>query len=177
MYSYDRTAEGPSDYDQAIEVLDRELKPFPKKHGWWDPPHNYGVNSAIMELNGWYFTILPLFAAKIAYRPKSDRFPEGIVIDPNWAPVKGHTGPHTANTAAIFVKAAKAAPSVQDSVKQELKSIETHFKVDIPASVQSKLIGESLKVAQRRWGVDRLRRRKILVPFDGSKPIELGSFD
>jgi len=180
MYSYDRTAgadsEEQSDYQSAMGVLNRDLKKLPKGNGWWDPPHNYVVNSAIMELNGWFFTILPFGAGRIAYRPKSDTSPEGIVIDPKWSPRDNHNGPHTAKMAEALVKGVKAAPSVQASVQQELKNIEQHFKIDIPASIQSKLVGESLKVAQRRWGVDGLRRRKILVPFDGSKPFELSSW-
>lgn len=184
MYSYDRREAGeldtvldeqPDDYGQASEYLNKNLQAL-QHHGWWDPGHNYVVNGALMALNGWVFTIMPFRAAKTAYRPKSDRFPEGIVIDPNWAP-DDKDGPWTAKTADIFVRYAKTRPSIEESVRQELADIERHFKVEIPSGVKSKLIGESQKVAKRRWGVDRLRRKKILVPFDGSKPIQLGSWD
>lgn len=185
MYSYDRRTAGdfdnngpdeqPDDYAQATAVLNRDLEALPK-HGWWSPPNNYVVNGALMNLNGWIFTILPFHAGKTAYRPASGRFPEGIVIDPNWAP-DGKDGPWSGKMAEAFAKYAKAQPNVQETVRRELADIERHFKVQIPDNVKAKLVGESLKVAKRRWGVDRLRRRKILVPFDGSKPVELGSWD
>jgi hypothetical protein len=184
MYSYDRRTAGefdgppdeqPDDYGQATAVLNKELEALPK-HGWWSPPHNYVVNGALMNLNGWVFTILPFRAEKKAYRPASDRLPEGIVIDPNWAS-DGKDGPWSGKMAEAFAKYAKSQPSIPDTVRRELTAIEHHFKIQIPASVQSALIADSLKVAKRRWGLDRLRRRNILIPFDGGKPITLGSWD
>jgi hypothetical protein len=185
MYSYDRRTAGelddngldeqPNDFAQATTVLNQELEVL-SKNGWWSPPHNYVVNGAMMNLNGWVFTILPFRADKKAYRPAGDRFPEGIVIDPNWAS-DGKDGPWSGKMAEAFAKYAKTQPSVPDTVRRELADIERHFKVQIPDSVKAKLVGDSLKVAKRRWGVDRLRRRNILVPFDGSKPITLGSWD
>ncbi len=184
MYSYDRRTAGefdnlpdeqPDDYGQATAALNKELEALPK-HGWWSPPHNYVVNGALMNLNGWVFTILPFRAAKTAYRPASDRSPEGIVIDPKWEP-DGKDTPWTGKAAEAFAKYAKVQPSVPDSVRKELADLERHFKINIPASVQSSLINDSLKVAKRRWGVDGLRRKRILVPFDGGKPIQLGSWD
>lgn len=179
MYSYDRRTAAEADqtdeFSQTTAVLNKELEALPK-HGWWSPPHNYVVNGALMALNGWVFTIMPFRPGKTAYRPASDRFPEGIVIDPNWAPDDKDT-PWTAKAALAFANYAKAQPSISDTVRRELADIERHFKIEIPASVQSNLISESLKVAKRRWGVDRLRRKKILIPFDGGKPIQLGSWD
>lgn len=184
MYTYDRRTAGEFDalpdeqedgYGQAQTVLNKELVALPK-HGWWSPPNNYVVNGSLMALNGWVFTILPFRANLTAYRPAGDRFPEGIVIDPNWAS-DGKDAPWTGKAAEVFARYAKAQPSVPDTVRKELTSIERHFKIEIPASVQAKLVGDSLKVAQRRWGVDRLRRKKILIPFDGGKPVQLGSWD
>ena len=181
MYSYDREAneslpdEQPDDFGQATEYLNKNLTAL-KHHGWWDPAHNYVVNGALLALTGWVFTIMPFRAGKTAYRPASDRFPEGIVIDPNWTP-DDKDGPWTAKVADIFVRYAKTRPSVQDTVRDELAGIERHFTISIPSALKAKLIAESPKVALRRWGVDRLRRKKILMPFDGSKPIQLGSWD
>jgi hypothetical protein len=184
MYSYDRRQAGeldtvpdeqPDDYGQAFEFLNKNLEALPK-HGWWSPPHNYVVNGALMAINGWVYTILPFRAGKTAYRPARDGKPEGIVIDPGWSP-DDKDGPWTGKVAEIFTRFAKTQPSVPDTVRQELADIERHFKVEIPASLKSTIIGESLKVAKRRWGVDRLRRKKILMPFDGSRPIQLGSWD
>lgn len=185
MYSYDRRRvagdfdttqdEQPSDYSLATEVLNKELESL-KNHGWWSPPHNYVVNGALMNLNGWVFTILPFRASKTAYRPASSSLPEGIVIDPNWAS-DGKDTPWTPKAAEAFAKYAKAQPTVPDTIRRELSDIERHFGIQIPSALQAILVNDSLKVAKRRWGVDRMGRKKILMPFDGSKPIKLGSWD
>lgn len=179
MYSYDRTAadEGPSEYDQAISTLEKELEAL-KGHGWWKAPHNYVVNSALMGFNGWIFTILPFRAKLTAYRP-AGRLPEGIVIDPSWRPDPRTDRPldHTPKAAELLIRIVNQSESVPDTVRGELAAIEATFKIQIPSGIQSNLVSESLKVAKRRWGVDRLRQKRILVPLDGSKPIQLGSWD
>ena len=170
--------EEKSDGAQMLEYLEANAKRFKKGHAWWVPPHNLAINSALMAVNLWRFTILPFQAGRTAYRPAGDRFPEGIVIDPNWDPFeRDRTFNHGLKTAEVLVKVAKAQPSISESVKDELESIERHFKIQIPPGIVSHLVGQSLKVAERRWGVDGLRRKRILVPFDGGKSIELGSWD
>jgi len=175
--------EGPSDFKQCMEYLDKHLTKFPKKNGWWDPPNNLAINSALMGLNLWCFVILPRFAGSAAaYRPKTDRLPEGIVIDPRWDPAPRSLGgnetyPHTAKTAEVLVKQISNVHDVRFTVNYQLGWIEKEYGVKIPSSVQSKLVGDALKIATRRWGTDGLRRKRILVPFDGSKSIELGSWD
>lgn len=179
MYSYDRrekAADFDADYSQATEALNKELEVLQNGKAWWSPPHNYVVNGALMNLNGWVYTILPFRAALTAYRPAKNGKPEGIVIDPNWAP-DDKDGEWTGKMAEAFAKYAKAQPGIQDTVRQELAGIERHFKIEIPNALKTVIVNDSLKVAKRRWGVDRLRRKKILMPFDGSKPIQLGSWD
>jgi hypothetical protein len=177
MYSYDRRATDlDSAYAQATEVLNQNLEVLQNGKAWWSPPHNYVVNGAMMNLNGWVYTILPFRAAVTAYRGAKNGKPEGIVIDPNWAS-DGKDGEWAGGMAEAFAKYAKAQPSIQDTVRGELASIERHFKIEIPSALKAAIIGDSLKVAKRRWGVDRLRRKRILMPFDGSKPIQLGSWD
>ncbi len=166
-----------TEYTKMVAFLDQNMKKLKKGSAWWLPPHNFVLNSALMNLNCWYFSILPFRSATTAYRQKSDRLPEGIVIDPNWKPFQNSEGSHVLAAAEHAFKMAKTHPSVSDSVKRELEVIENHFKVQIPPSVASTLIGQSLKIAERRWGTDGLRRKKILVPFDGSKSIPLGSWD
>ena len=173
-----------SPYDKMEELLNKEMTRFPKKGGWWNPPHNYAINWSLTGLNTWMFVILPLFAEKKAYRPANPErgMPEGIVIDPNWTPVHhdpthGDTVAANVRNAEMLIRFAKAAHKVEETVKLELQWIETQFGIKIPAGVESKLVKDSLKVATRRWGTDRLRRKKILIPLDGSKSIELGSWD
>lgn len=164
----------------AVAYFESKLTTHKKgnKRAWWDPPHNMLINETLMgTLNLWDFTILPFHASKTAYRPASTRFPEGIVIDPNWSSVTGDSYPETPRVCELMVEKVKAAESIDQSVKDELASIESHFKITIPDAIKTKLVAESVKTADRRWGVDRLRRRKILIPFDGSKPIQLGSWD
>jgi hypothetical protein len=175
--------EGPSDFKQCIEYLDKHLTKFPKKNAWWDPPNNLAINSALMGLNLWCFSILPNFAGSAAtYRPKTDRLPEGIVIDPRWVPAPRSLGgnetyPHTAKVAEILVRQVSKVNDVQYMVKYQLDWIEKEYKIQIPSSVQSSLVGDALKVATRKWGVNGLRQKRILIPFDGSKSIQLGGWD
>ncbi len=184
MHSYDRRVaedfentpdEQPDDFGTATEFLNKNLEALPK-HGWWQPPHNYVVNGSLMALNGWVFTILPFHAKLTAYRPAKDNSPEGIVIDPNWGS-DDKDAPWSGKAAEIFTRYLKTRPSIPDTVRQELAAIERVFKIEIPSALQSTIIGDSIKVAKRRWGVDRLRRKKILMPFDGGRPIQLGSWD
>ena len=174
--------EEESDFTKAARRLSAELTPTKKKSGWWDPPHNYLINMTLMgTLNCWVFSILPKFAAKTAYRPASGSQPEGLVIDPSWnpdyaGPTKGETFDPTDKALDILIREAKSMVNVQHTVQHELKWVETKFGVEIPAKIQSDLIQGALKVAARRWGVNRLTQKRILVPFDGSKSQELSSW-
>lgn len=170
----------PADEFDAVKDLDVRLTRFKKskRPGWWDPPHSLGVNETLMgTLNLWEFTIMPFNAAKRAYRPASARFPEGIVIDPNWASASDGAYPETPRVCELVTEMVKKSKTIDQVVRDELDSIEQHFGVKVPEAIRSKLLGEALKTAERRWSTDRLRRRNILVPFDGSKPITLGSWD
>jgi hypothetical protein len=167
--------EEKSDYGHMVDYLDQNAKKFKKGHAWWVPPHNLAINAALMEMNFWYFTVRPRFSK--VYRPASDRFPEGLIIDPDWNSFKDPGWTHTKNAAEKAVELAKRMRTVPEAVKQDLKEMEAAAGVNFPDSIVSRIVNDSLKVAERRWGTDRLRRRKILVPFDGSKPMELGSWD
>lgn len=171
----------PADEFDAVKDLDARLTRFKKskRPGWWEPGHSLGINETLMgTLNMWEFTILPFNAAKRAYRAAGPRFPEGIVIDPNWASTRD-TGayPETPRVCEILTGMVKKSDPIEQVVRTELESIEQHFSVKIPDAIKTKLVGDSVKTAERRWDTDRLRRRNILVPFDGSKPITLGSWD
>lgn len=185
MSSQSRTAEDDSEAGQAEKTLNAELKRFPKKSAWWDEPKNYAINMTLMgTLNDWRFSILPMRAAAIGYRPANPErnMPEGIVIDPGWTtqsgdPVGGGSAidPTPANVAEL-IKFAKSQPTVQQTVAHELRWLETKFGIKVPSEIEAKLVREAPKVASRRWGINRLRVKKILLPFDGSKAIELSSW-
>ena len=163
---------------KATDILNEKLTPFKKGHGWWMPPYNLAINTALSNMNCWEFTILPMFAKKTAYRPASKDKPEGLVIDPNWTSVKDlDIGYSDIGKLNRIIDKLPTVDTVEDSVKHEIADVERHFKVEVPAAVKAYLMKEMPKFAVRRWGANRLRRKKILVPFDGSKPIELGSWD
>lgn len=168
-----------ADIQAVFDILDRDLTKFPKKHGWWDPPKNLAINSALMGLNLWQFSILPFHPEKRAYRVERDGRPEGIVIKPNWHPYNNNTYPdNNPELADKLVKAVKGIGiKLQDTVVAELRFIETKFGVKIPDFIEAKLKNECVKIATRRWSTDRLRLKDTLIPFDGSKAIELGVFD
>jgi hypothetical protein len=175
--SYDYRDESGQETYAPETTLDRELVAL-KKRGYWSPGKNMVVNVTLMGgVNLWYFSIIPRFYRDI-YRPARNCKPEGIVIDPGWHPYKdGDSSDPTPHYMDKVVELAKKADLVSAAVKEELKNIEQKFSVQIPSAVEAKLVKEADKVAKRRWGVNTLRARKILVPFDGSKAIELGSWD
>lgn len=177
-------------YKEMETWLDGNLTRFPKdKQGaWWDPPHNYCINSALMGLNTWQFHILPRMRVPLHYPsgvPAADGAkpePDGIIIDPSWwpttsgDPTKGDTVDHSVKVAEILAKFAKGQQTVQQTVKNELTWLEGKYGVKIPPAIEATLIKDALKVATRRWGVNRLRSKKILVPFDGSKAQEMSNW-
>lgn len=163
---------------KAVEILDKEMKPLGKKPYRWIPTHNFALNRALFGWNAWHFTILPFMAHAKAYRPAKRGKPEGIVLHPNWASYKdAEWGSLTPEIAERIISTAKKLPSIKEAVQLELKWIETKFGIDIPSGVKSKILNEAEKVAKRRIDVDRLRIKDELWPFDGGKPIKLGTFD
>lgn len=164
---------------RATEVLDKDAVKDKKRSHWWVPPHNFMINRAMMEWNFWVFTILPFFPDKRAYRPAKNGKPEGIVIHPIWDSVREMRGIRmlTVPLAEKLIAHAKGLPTVHDTVKEELRWIEEKFSISIPSGIVSRLVTEAPKIAARRMSVDRLRVKSTLVPLDGSKPIDLGSWD
>jgi hypothetical protein len=183
-----RTADQKTAYDEAEEeahaILKRELAPL-KGGDLWKPPHNLALNFALMGANLWVFTILPMFWKKKGYRTIDGQ--EGIVIHPIWASVSqgGTIGPKdmsgfshlTPEIAHKIVKAIKARKTIPETVGMELKALQQQFGIKIPAGVSTKIINQSVKVAKRRWSVNRLRVKDRFIPLDGSKPRDLGSWD
>jgi curved DNA-binding protein CbpA len=159
------------------DVLNRELEKFPKKHAWWSPGKNCAINVTLLGgINLWSFSILPQFYKNI-YRPAMNGKPEGIVIDPDWHPLRQDFSDPSPDLMEKLVHFAKNEDTIKDAVAKQLRWIEEKFSCKIPSAVEAKLIKDADKVAKRRWGTNGLRTRKILVPFDGSKSIELGSWD
>ena len=163
---------------ECFAYLNQNAVKFPKKHGWWLPAHNMGINSSLSGLNLWVFTILPMFAAKKGFLPANDNHGAGIVIHPSWtSPVNlRETFEEDLENAKFLVDLASQHPTVGETVKAELKWLETHFRIDIPSNIAAKLIQEAPKIAARRWGTERMRLKDVFVPFDGGKPIEMTGF-
>lgn len=168
-----------SDITSVRELFEKELTKFPKKNGWWDPPKNMAINSALMGLNLWKFTLLPFRAHLRAYHAATERLPEGIVIHPNWDSVNNDLyADDDLSVAEVLIRVVKSTgQTLQEMVTAEIKWIETKFHVQVPEFIPTKLRTEIQKIATRRWGADRLRLRDTLIPFDGSKSVELGAFD
>lgn len=163
----------------VFRLLDDKLTKFPKRNGWWDPPKNLAINSAIMGINLWNFSLLPFRPLKKAYRAAGDRFPEGIVIHPNWHPLNDKTYPDdNIEIVQKMIEMVKGfSVTLPEMVVQEMRWIETKFGVKVPDAIEAKLKMEIVKIATRRWSANRLKTKDTLIPFDGSKAIELGVFD
>jgi hypothetical protein len=170
-----------ADIAAVFGLFDSQLTKFPKKSGWWDPPKNLAINSALMGLNLWMFSILPFHPDKRAYRAATERLPEGIVIHPNWHPYSQSASAYPDDNIEVaekLIKVVKAIPlTIQSTIVHDLGFIEAKFGVKIPSTIESKLKTEAQKIAIRRWSTNRLKTKDTLIPFDGSKAIELGVFD
>jgi hypothetical protein len=99
-----------------------------------------------------------------------------MVIHPCWQPFKNGDFPYNMKALEAVLKEAQAADTIQNRVKKDIAFVESHFNVKVPSNVEAALLKDALKVADRRWGVNRLRTKDVLVPFDGSKSIELSSW-
>lgn len=171
--------------DQARALLQSELEALPKRHALWKPPHNLLLNFALMGLNLWYFRVLPMFWQRNGYR--TSRGTEGIVIHPSWESTgSGRAVGHMdmsgffhldMDIAEKLIRAVKSSKPIPVTVAEELKDLETHFGISIPSSIKSEIVRQSVAMAKRRWGVDRLKMRDRFIPLDGSKPWDLGSFE
>lgn len=162
----------PPTPEQKLQAM---LEPL-SKNGYWKPPHNMAINFAIFGTNLWYFTLLPLFWQKRAYRSDLG----GIVIHPIWAPFENGEYRHgelTERNIGKVLQLIEKQGTVQDSIKRELRLLEQFFKIQIPPGIEQNLLKDSLKVAKRRWGVDRMKIKNTLVPLDGGKPRNLNSFE
>lgn len=168
-----------SDVSAVYELLGKELTKFPKGNCWWDPPKNIAINSALMGLNLWTFSLLPFRPERRAYRAKSDRHPEGIVLHPGWHPLNNKTYPDSdMEIIERMISTVKGfGVTLQDTVTEQVKWIETKFGIKVPPEIEATLKSGVVKVATRKWGINQLKSRDTLIPFDGSKPIELGAFD
>jgi hypothetical protein len=169
-----------SDEAKGIEILDKAMERVGKGRAkWWmGDAHNFQVNQTLMgTVNTWVFAVLPHGGAKRAYRAKSDRLPEGIVLFPIWQPLDRDSYPLTAKVADLLVKQGKGNLGIKAFVNKQLDEIEVVNGIKIPSGVRSKILSSMEKVAKRRVDIDRLRVKKELWPFDGGKPIALGSFD
>lgn len=182
-----KSASGEGDLQKELDaqgraIIQKDLDPL-GKNAWWKPPHNLALNFALMGANFWSFTILPFAWKRKAYRADLG----GIVIQPIWSSVDDGRGVGVMDMSGFYnltpeiaekiVSVITRAPTIHETVTKELKAIEQVFGIDIPNGVRSKLILEATKVAKRRWGVNRMRVKNRLIPLDGSKPRDLGSFD
>jgi len=160
-------------YDEAKDYLEKNLKKFKKGSAYWNPPHNYALNNALMGFNAWIFTILPFGWTRWSFQKDPDR----IIIDPNWSTppsnlnfeLRTHGGVYTPNLVEMvkeFHDMTKRMPTVQETVGKELDSIEKNFGIKIPPAIRSKLIKDSEAMAARRWGANRLNRKQMEIPFD-----------
>jgi len=162
------------------EHLSRELKVVnPKKpNAFWSPGRSFVVNEALFAINMWFFSLLSgrLTDKSSGYAPAGKFMggtsPEGLLIRPMWGSYADKVS-ETPEAIDQVIELAKKAKTCSEVVREELDDVERHNGVKIPENVRSKLIAEAPKVAARRWGIDRLRVKPVLVPFDGSKPIEL----
>jgi len=152
-------------YDEFVKKMDEKLTKFKKGSAWWKPGKNLAINMTILgKVNLWNFTILPLFPKKTAFSKEDN----SIVIHPIWTSHYKYKDTYTVNedVADVFIKAVSSIPDITKTVKGELEWIEKQFKIKINSKVKTKIINESVKVAARRWGVDRLKIKNDLINID-----------
>lgn len=162
--------EDESPEQAAVAILDAELEALPKKRAWWSPPRNFLINQGLSAYNFYRFTILPMYAARMAYNEALG----GIVIHPIWTPLNNdYIRSLDVAAATKLVAIARKSATIQEDVRQELAWIERTFKIDIPDKIKATLTKDALTTAKRRWGVDRLKTKNRLIPLDGSPARDL----
>ena len=183
-----KLAREDAEFDEAVKLLNKHFKPFKKGRGWWIPDHALGVNMTLMGgINLWRFSIYPTKAqvsgpASLYHPPKTDKrgnvYSEGVEYRPMWVPYRklGESIAAVPKNVEILIKAVKAFPSVGEITKREFKLIESKAGVKIPSSIVSQCVSQAVKVAERRWGVNRLKTNPQLLPFDGGKPEKMDSW-
>lgn len=172
--------EGPDPSVGFEAYMNQHAVKFPKGGDWWIPGRNLGVNMTLVGgINLWVYSILPAFPRKTAYRPATENHPEGIIVQPIWQPHPTWDKDYAAteDTAKKMIELAERSSTVGETVKEEMKWVETFFHVNIPNDIVTRLVLEAPKVAARRWAVDRLRVKNTFIPFDGSKPFPIGTFE
>ena len=162
------------DYQDFVTYMDANAVRFPKKQAWWLPAHNMAVNMTLVgTVNLWRFTVLPFQANKRAYVPETATHPAGILIHPTWNSSSRDSYAPSLKFAMQLLAVADREVSVGDTIKAEMKWIETHFHVDIPNDIVTKLVMQAPKMAIRRWGVDRLKVQSTFIPFDTGEAVAL----
>ena len=167
-------------YDDFVAYMDANAVPFPKGTAWWIPGHNFAINVTMMgRVNLWQYTILPLFAEKSkdrVYRSAGGTG-EGLVVHPSWIQHHKFAGayPTIPELAERMIAFAASTPTVSESVKSELKWVETKYHFAVPMEIKTRLMMDAPKTAVRRWGVNRLKLKDIFIPFDGTKPMFVNS--
>jgi hypothetical protein len=123
-----------------------------------------------------------MFAAKQAYLPEGDdpvTEPAGIRLGLDWQPhpqYRNETFPATLAVAQKLVAFCRKHRTVGETMKDELKWIETHFGVAIPSSVEAQYVMKSPQIATRRWGINRLKTPDVFIPLDGRKAVPMPSW-
>lgn len=158
----------------GLEALHEAMKPLGKKPHWWIPSHNFCLNQALFAWNGWFFTILPLWPDKKAYRPAQYGRPEGIVLHPAWRSVRdAQWSQMSPDLVERLVGVAKKQKTIKESAKHEIQWIETKFGIKVPPEVENAILKKIEAVAIRRIDVNTLRIKDELWPLEGGKPIPL----
>lgn len=148
-------------------------------NGYWAEPHNVVVNFSLQGANLWAFSILPMSWQRMGHPADLG----GIVIKPSWSPVgkgnalgiSGSDGYHklTDTWVDAILKGIPQVRTIQDSVQLDLMKLERHFQIEIPVGIKTKIIGDSLATAKRRWGANMLKTKARLIPLDGSPSRDL----
>lgn len=141
---------------------------------WWAPPRNLVAHKGRHGWGFWSFTILPLFANRCAFREDLN----GIVIRPAWRLASdkrvGKMSPRLASSVADQMS---RYPTLAETIGKEVAWIEGSFGVKVPDGITAGLLQDVEGQARRRWGMNKLKAKDRLIPFDGSKPRDLGPWE
>lgn len=151
----------PTQFDLGQQYLAQNAVRFPaSRSDWWLPAHNLGIKVSGKAMSLWVFTILPPNVQDI-YLADMD----SIALRPSWKPHPKHPGalPATEGNVRQSLTMAKVRPTVGETIKAELKWIENHFGIAVPADIEARLVQSASKLAAKQWGLPRAQVHDVVL--------------
>lgn len=139
---------------------------------YWNRPHNLAINIVEGRASLWKFSILMRNWDKYAYVPARDGVVVYLQFHPTdgsilGTPIPGGFFKIEEDSVDRALSAINSAPTIEETVNQELDMIERKFSITISPKIRARIVWES-NMASRHWDVDPVKKH-LIFPLDGGK--------